>query len=192
MVGVGVLGGEVVRGLGMAGVDEVLLLDPDGIEAKNAALSPWFAGQAGRKKVEVVAEAARRAWPGTRWIPQCAEIADVGFGLLSGADLLFGCVDNELARLEMAYIGTKLNLPVCDGGLDRKRGAVSWFPGTEAACYGCRLTAARRRELLIAWDSPAYPCWLPDDTPGRTTTAAVAASVGAAQVEIGLRANPPG
>ena len=192
VVGTGALGGEVVRRLGTAGVGEVLLVDPDVVEEKNVRMSPWFQAQAGRSKVEVVAEAARRAWPDTRWSTLDLEIADAGFGRLEKAEVLFGCVDSELARLEMAYIGTKLDLPVCDGGLGPGRGGVSWFPGREAACYGCRLTAARRRELLTTWDSPVYPCWPPGETPERASTAAVAACVAAAQVEIGLRAAPPG
>lgn len=189
VVGAGALGNEVVRVLGMAGVEQVVLVDPDVVEEKNLALAAWFRGQVGRKKVDVVAEAARSLFPGTEWAPVDREIADVGFGVVAEADVLFGCVDNELARLEMAYIGTKLDLPVCDGGLgppEQRHGRVSCFPGRAGACYGCRLTADKRRELLTTWDSPAHPCTTEVESPERSSTPAMAALVGALEVEIGL------
>lgn len=190
------MGNAVVENLGRAGIERIVVADPEVVEPKNLECSPLFrdvAGTVGRSKAVVVAEAMATRFPKTRLLALDREIADLGFADIAEAGILFGCVDSELARLEIAYIAAKLDLPVCDGGLgspDAVRGRVSWYPGREAACYGCGLTASKRRELLTTWDSPVHPCAGPTDPPPRTATPEVAAVVGALQVETALR--PPG
>jgi molybdopterin/thiamine biosynthesis adenylyltransferase len=196
VAGAGALGNAVVQALGLLAVPKVVIVDPDRIEERNLTTSILFRVQEslGRNKAVVLAEVAARLFPHTEFRALDREIADVGFGVLADADLLFGCLDNELARLEMAYIATKLDLPVCDGGLgapDHWHGRVTWFPGRAGPCFGCRLTASKRRELLALWDSPPYPCWgAPEQPPVRPSTPTMAAMVGALQVEIALRALP--
>jgi molybdopterin/thiamine biosynthesis adenylyltransferase len=192
VVGVGALGNAVVQNLGLIGVRKVVVVDPDVVEERNLESSVLLRGEGavGRNKALVMAEVAGRVFPETEWVALDREIADVGFGVVAQAEVVFGCVDNELARLEMAYIGTKLDRPVCDGGLgapDHWHGRVSWFPGRGAACYGCGLTAEKRRELLTTWDSPVHACWTAEDAPVRLSTPTMAALVGAMQVDLGLR-----
>lgn len=192
VVGVGALGNPVVQNLGLIGVGRVVVVDPDVVEERNLDRSVLLRspGVVGRNKAVATVEAARRVFPDTEWVAVDREIADLGFRVLAAADVVLGCVDNELARLEMAYIGTKLDVPVCDGGLgapDSWHGRVSYFPGREGPCYGCRLTAEKRRELLTTWDCPVRPCWEALETPVRPSTATMVAMVGAMQVDLGLR-----
>ncbi len=187
IAGAGALGNELFRQLGLLGAGEVLLIDPDLVEASNLAKCAFFRspGAAGRPKVEVLAEQGAALFPETRWIPIAREIADVGWGRLRGCDLLFGGVDRDSARLEMARISTRLGLPVCDGGMitsGAAAGRVSWFPGREGACFCCRLTARRRREYLETWSSAAHPCHVPQERGGWSATPAVAAVTAALQV----------
>jgi len=168
------------------------VVDPDVVEERNLEMSVLLRqeGAVGRNKALVIAETASRVFPETEWVAMDREIADVGFRVVSQADVMFGCVDSELARLEIAYIGTKLDTPVCDGGLgapDQWHGRVSWFPGRGDACYGCGLTADKRRELLTTWDSPVHACWTAEEALIRPSTPTMAALVGAMQVDLGLR-----
>lgn len=190
VIGLGALGNELVRQLGLLGVGEVLLVDPDRVEEGNLAKCAFFrvAGAVGRPKAEVLAEAGRQWFPETRWIALVAEIADVGWGRLAGRQVLFAGVDRESARLEIARISTRLNIPVCDGGLDTggAGGRVSWYPGREGACHGCRLTAARRREWLQSWSSAAHPCRVPQEPGGWTATPQLAAVTAALQAHFAV------
>ncbi len=187
IAGLGALGNELFRQLGLLGVEEALLVDPDVVEASNLAKCAFFRapGAVGRAKAEVLAEAGRAWFPATRWEPLAAELADAGWQRLQRCDVLFCGLDRDSARLEAARISTRLGLPVCDGGMNTTgaaSGRVSWFPGREAACFGCRLTARRRRELLQTWSSAARPCHAPEEPGGWTATPQLAAATAALQV----------
>jgi len=129
-------------------------------------------------------------FPGTRWEYHNREIADVGFGELAGADLILTCVDSDLARTEAAWIALRMNIPMADaglGGADDWRGRVSFFAGRSSACFCCKLSPRRRRELLALSISAGHSCWATDEiaTP-RPSTPTMAAIIGALQVDFGL------
>lgn len=187
IAGLGALGNELFRQLGLLGVEEVLLIDPDAVEPSNLHKCAFFRapGAVGRHKAEVLAETGAAWFPATRWMPLAAEIADVGWRRLQGLDVLFCGLDRDSARLEAARISTRLNLPVCDGGMSTSgaaSGRVTWFPGRGAACFCCRLTAQRRRELLQSWSSTAHPCRVPEEPGGWSATPMLAAVTAAMQV----------
>ena len=188
VVGGGALGNAVVWNLGMRGVRRVLCVDPDHVEEGNLGLARLFdRGMIGQAKASSVVAAAVARFPGTVWRAFDGEIADLGWGRMENADLILCCVDRDSARLEVARIGTRLGIPVCDGGLG-VAGRVSYFPSTaDQACFGCRLTAARRRELLSTWRSQAFPCLEPATGTSRVTSAEQVAATGALQVEAGLK-----
>jgi adenylyltransferase/sulfurtransferase len=189
VIGLGAVGNEVVKTLGLLGPASVLCADPDVVEASNLTRSVFYdVISVGQPKAVALVRAARTRFLGTRWEEFAGEVADLGWGRLADLDLMFGCVDRDSARLEMARIGTRLGLPVCDGGLGVSRGRVSYFPGRVAACFGCRLSAPRRRELLREWRSDAYPCGTAMPEGGRPSTPTMAAITGALAVELGLRA----
>ena len=195
VVGAGALGNEVVKTLGLLGVGRIAIVDPDVVEASNLTRSVLFRTPEalGRNKAIALTEAAERLFPDTSMIGIGREIADLGFQEINSADIVFSCLDSDLARLETAYISTKLDLPVVDAGLGMENyshGRTNYFPGRRAACFGCRLTAQRRRELLTLWDSAARPCGVNTaeaEGGGYPSTPTMAAVVGAMQVELGLR-----
>ncbi len=189
------MGNEVARILGLLGTSKVTVVDPDVVEATNLPRSIFFWGEKaiGRSKASCLADAAAGIFPETCWAAVPCEIADVGFQRLQDAALLFSCVDSDLARLEIAYISQKLQMPTADGGLGRQNyshGRVTYFPGApNQACYGCMLSPRRRRELLELWQATLHPCSLPDDDLENEliSTPTMAGVVGGIQVEVGLR-----
>jgi adenylyltransferase/sulfurtransferase len=191
VVGVGALGNEAAKCLGLAGTGEVLLIDPDTVEASNLTRSVLFRDgvDAGENKAVAAARVAGRWFGETRWRAMECEVADVGWAELRECDLMIGAVDRDSARLEMARIGTRLGVPVCDGGMKTGGWGVraSWFPGGEGACFGCRLRGDVRREMLRTWSSAAYPCAGGEGGGGRASTPAQASVAGALVVELGLR-----
>ncbi len=189
MVGIGALGSEVVKTLGLLGPARVLVVDPDTVEPSNLSRSIFYdATMFGQPKTECLLRVIRQRFPDTEWDAFRGEVADIGWGRLTAMDLIFGCVDRDSARLEMARISTGLGIPVCDGGLGISRGRVSYFPGASGACFGCRLSASRRRELLSEWRSDAYPCLMTAPESSRASTPATGAITAGLQVELGLRA----
>jgi len=194
VIGAGALGNEIARVLGLLGAGSVHVVDPDIVEATNLPRSVFFCARnsIGQNKACALVEAARAMFPGTDWQATGREIADVGFGSLARAGLLFSCVDSDLARLEIAYASTKLGLPVADGGLGRQNyshGRVTYFPARpDQACYGCMLSPSRRRELLELWQSTVRPCQAGDGAADDlVSTPTMAGIVACIQVEFGLR-----
>jgi hypothetical protein len=123
-----------------------------------------------------------------------AEIGDIGLGLIRAADVVFSCVDNELARLETSWACTRAGRPCVDGGLGNlnpSSGAVALYPSGGGPCYACRKGSERRRQLLWSVQGREDPCWLhereADAADVVTTTPVMASIVGALQVEVGLR-----
>ena len=192
VVGAGALGNEVVKALGLLSIRRVIVVDPDVVEPANLTTSVFFRrpGAEGLSKAKVLAEAAGSLFPETEFLPICEEVADVNPAILADCSLIFSCVDSDLARLEIAYISTRLNIPVSEGGLGGHRysqGRVTWFPGRAGACYGCKLPAARRRELLTLWQANPFPCRIPAENVNVPSTPTMAAIIGSMQVEIGIR-----
>lgn len=192
VVGAGALGNEVVRILGLLGFGKTTIVDPDRVESHNLTRSFFLRGHVGRNKAAALTDAASAVFPDTMFNALETEIADVGFEALRDVDVVFSCVDSDLARLELAYISTRLELFVCDGGLavdDLSGGRVSCFPGHLAACYGCLLTEARRAELLVQSQSPVASCGISNDLDGLSvaSTPMMSSIIAALQVETALR-----
>jgi adenylyltransferase/sulfurtransferase len=146
----------------------------------------------GRNKAWSLASAAATLFPATKWIARETEIADIGYKTLAGADLVFSCVDSDLARLEIAYVTKQVGVMVADAGLgrdDHSYGRVSVFPAAvRSACYGCFLGPRKRRELLETWHSTLRSCTDPPaDGPSSASTPTMGALSASLQVEVGLR-----
>ena len=192
MVGAGALGNEVIKALGLLGVRHILVIDPDVVEPGNLNRSIFFRQKnfTGTNKAQAMMEAAGPLFPDTCFHAVNSEIADTSTSLLTEAEMIFSCVDSDLARLEIAYLSTKFDIPVAEGGLGGhlgSRGRSTWFPGRRAACYGCKLPARRRRELLTHWQAQPHPCRIPPGEISVPSTPTMAAIIGSMQVELGLK-----
>ena len=192
VVGAGALGNQVIQTLASLGVSEITVVDPDRVAAVNRAHSILFRiiPCLGMNKTEAIAAAAALVYPDTQVRAIAQPIADTGLAILARTNLLFSCVDSDLARLEISYLCTKLNLAWCDGGLganNYSHGRVTWFGARNSACFSCMLPAQRRRELLTTWEPVVGHCTVPFDTPGLPSAPTTSAVVAALQVDIGLR-----
>lgn len=201
VAGAGALGNEVIKNLTLMGVGRVLIVDRDRVEPSNLTRSVLFCTPDIERhlaratwKVELAAQRVGEMNPDVQATPYAREIADVGLGIVRQADVVFSCLDNEMARLELSWMCTRVNRPLIDGGLsnvDPSSGMVSLFPGAEGPCYACRKSAERRRELLWALQGREDPCWAKEQSLADrglvATTPLMASVVGACQVELGLR-----
>ena len=201
VVGAGALGNEVVKNLALIGVERLLVVDRDHVEASNLTRSILFCTPDIQHHIErrtpksvFVAQRVREINPDVAAVAFVGEIADVGYGVLRRADVVFSCLDNEMARLELSWGCARLRKPLVDGGLgliNYSSGQVSVFPATDGPCYACRKGAERRRRLLQDLQGHEDPCWRKEDTieaaQGVATTSLMASVVGAFQVELAIR-----
>ncbi len=200
-VGAGALGNEVLKNLALLGAGNITILDRDRIEASNLTRSVLFCTPDidrhiadGAFKATVAAERVREINPDVNVHSHVGEIADLGSGRVRQADLVFCCLDNEMARLELSWVCTRLDRPLVDGGLgliNSSSGMVSLFPGANGPCYACRRGAERRRTLLIDLQGREDPCGVKErllrEADVVPTTPMMASIVAAFQVEVGLR-----
>jgi len=191
VVGGGALGNEVLKNLGLLGARQVVVVDPDKVEISNISRSVFFrASDCGRPKAATLCVSLTSAFPGTQWRSCDSEIADVGYGELDSASVVFTCVDSDLARVEAAWLAMCLDIPMVDAGLggpDSWQGRVSVFPGRQSACFGCKLSPRRRRDLLSLALSTSHSCWQNGEATRSSSTPTMASLIGALQVEFGLQ-----
>lgn len=201
VVGAGALGNEVIKNLALLGVGRMSVLDRDRIEASNLTRSVLFCTpgierhiQRGTPKAELAVARAVEINPDVQATAYVQEVADLGSGVIRQADLVFSCLDNEMARLELGWVCTRLNKPLVDGGLgmfNPSSGLVSIFPGDQGPCYACRKGAPRRRALLQDLQGREDSCGVKErhlrEQGIVATTPTLASIVAAFQVELGIR-----
>lgn len=202
VVGAGALGNEVLKCLALMGAGELVIVDRDRIERSNLTRSVLYCSPdieadiaAGTPKADYAARRVAEINPDVRARPVVGEIADVGLGVLRRVDVVFGCLDNEMARVELGWACLRANRLLVDGGLGNlnpSSGMVLVFPGQDGPCPLCRKTADRRRALLWELQGREDPCWMKERGQNEAgivpTTPVMASMVGALQVELGVRA----
>lgn len=195
VAGIGALGSEIVKNLGLLGCESVLLADADIIEEKNIARSLLMRDAVpGVNKVTYAVDRLKDWFPQTQWLGAPIEIVDVEAENFLNADVIFSCVDTDLGRTEIAVLAARYKLPVCDaglGGTSTRVGRVSWFPADDSeACFSCLLTGRRRAEIFSMWESDVHACWA-DNTEEMqtwTSTPAMASIVAGVQIETAISA----
>ena len=150
VVGCGALGNEVLKNLVLLGARHLVVVDFDRVENDNLSRSVLFTkddAEAGRYKVEAVAERLRQMAPETEVTPICGDIAyDVGLGLIRRMNVLIGCVDNRWARYCINRHAMRAGIPWVDGGIDTLEGTARVFkPGEN--CYACSLGPEGLRDM---------------------------------------------
>jgi adenylyltransferase/sulfurtransferase len=189
VVGCGALGNEVLKNLVLLGVEHIVVVDFDVVEAGNLSRSILFSksdSDQHRLKVEVVAERLRAINPAVEIVTVCGDIAyDVGLGLLRRQDVVIGCVDSRWARYCINRLCMRAGIPWVDGGIGELEGTSRVFvPGKN--CYACNLGPKGLEEL-----AKRMPCAgvirRHEEIGEMPTTSIVASVIGAVQVQEALK-----
>lgn len=189
VVGCGALGNEVLKNLVLLGVEHIVVVDFDVVEAGNLSRSILFSKSDSaqhRLKVEVVAERLRAINPAVEIVTVCGDIAyDVGLGLLRRQDVVIGCVDSRWARYCINRLCMRVGIPWVDGGIGELEGTSRVFvPGKN--CYACNLGPKGLEEL-----AKRMPCAgvirRHEEIGEMPTTSIVASVIGAVQVQEALK-----
>lgn len=150
VVGAGALGNEVLKNLALLGVGKILVIDMDNIEDHNLTRSVLFrAEDIGKNKAIVAAAAIRKMNPDVNILPFVGKVQDVfGLGIYTICDLVFGCLDNIQARMDVNRYCFQSQTPFIDAGLRHLDGDVKVFAAPYEVCLDCTLTQRLRDE---AW-----------------------------------------
>jgi hypothetical protein len=118
IVGLGGTGSMVLQMLARLGVRKYVLCDPDLVEEPNLNRIPYaFAGDVGRKKTRVASGYLKKLGQDleVRTINERVQDAPAGLGR---CDVLFGCVDNDGARLALNGAALRYFIPYIDTGAE--------------------------------------------------------------------------
>lgn len=149
VVGAGGTGSAVAEQLVRLGVRKLLLVDADHLSDSNVTrVYGSTPADVGRRKVEVLRDHLLRIVPDL----QCDVLSSMGTlestaRALSGADIIFGCTDDNAGRLVLSRLSTYFLLPVIDVGVllsSDQSGTLSGIDGRittltpGSACLVCR------------------------------------------------------
>ncbi len=189
VVGCGALGNEVLKNLVLFGVEHIVAVDFDTVEASNLTRSVFFShedAQAHKYKVDAVAEHLRQINPRASILTIKGDIAhQVGLGLIQKMDVAICCVDNRYARYCLNRLCMRAGIPWVDGGIDSLEGTVRVFaPGKN--CYACNLGPEGLKEL--ARRMPCTTIIHKNEEAGRVpTTPVIASIIGAMEVQEAMK-----
>lgn len=181
VVGCGALGNEVLKNLALFGVEHLVIVDFDTVEASNLSRSVFFnaADAEGRRpKVEVLAERLKAINSQVDILTIQGDIAhEVGVGLIATMDVVIGCVDNRYARYCLNHLCMRAGVAWVDGGIDALEGTCRVFvPGRN--CYACNLGPEGLKDLKRRM--PCSSVIQKNEEAGRVPTTPVIASIIAA------------
>lgn len=184
VAGVGSVGMQIVEALARTGIGHLTLIDFDIVKIKNLdrLLHATRAdADRGRKKIDLAAEAARRAATHPHFRTTLIDgsvVEPEGFAAAADCDVMFACVDRPWGRQVLNHLAYTHLVPVIDGGISvdarggRLRGA-EWRAHVAApgrACLACLrqydpADVATERDGLL--DDPTYIKGMPADHPAR-------------------------
>src|SRR6266566_2749818 len=165
IVGLGGTGSHVAQQLAYLGVRDLVLIDPDVVERSNLnRLIGAKSADIGRPKVQVVGRVLERiaGKKELRVSPLQCDVRDSrAFDVVASSDLVFGCVDNDGARLVLNELSRALVLPYIDSscGIQAKGGSLEEAGGRVAIvqpdgpCLDC-MTEIDRAEANYFLSSP--------------------------------------
>lgn len=135
IVGTGGTGSHVLTQLAHLGVRNLLLIDPDHVEASNLPrLIGATPADVGSLKADVLANAARAISPQADIQVIGASVLDVDPGLLADANVIFCCTDGHGSRALLTEIAQQFCITVIDLGVE-----IVPSPGGARAGGGVRI-----------------------------------------------------
>ena len=185
VVGTGALGNEVLKNLALFGVGNIFIVDFDTIEYSNLTRSILFResdADKGLFKAEVATNRIKEINPTINVQYIIGKLAtDVGLALYRSMDVIVGCLDGNLARLQLNHICMRAGKPWVDGGIFNLSGTAKVFkPGVN--CFECELPEKAKKAIFNTFPCGGYA--RKNEESGRVpTTPVIASIIGAVQAQ---------
>jgi molybdopterin-synthase adenylyltransferase len=144
VIGVGAVGNEVLKNLTLLGVGTIHIFDLDKIEVHNLTRSVLFReSDIGRTKVDAASERARELDPNVTIVSHHGDFwNEITASSISVFDVIFCCVDNFEARININKLCYLRSVDLVVAGIDSKFISVEKFPFNrtpKAPCFECSL-----------------------------------------------------
>lgn len=189
VVGAGALGNEVLKNLALFGVGNIYVVDFDTIEYTNLTRSILFREDDADKGYYKADIAARRIRKINRNINVHAIVgrldSDVGLGLYKSMDVVIGCLDSRIARLQLNRQCIRAEVPWVDGSIENLDGLVRVYK-KGINCYECELPDSTK-ETIFQQMSCADVAHRNTNAGRIPTTPVIASIIGAVQVQEAMK-----
>ena len=137
------MGNEILKNIALLGIGRTMIVDLDIIEESNLTRSVLFRlSDTGQEKAAVAARSAMQINPDITVEGRSGDINyDIGLGVFSEMDIVFGALDNREARVTINAACYKLGIPFVDGAIEVTNGMVRVFTAAEdQPCYECTMS----------------------------------------------------
>ncbi len=187
VVGAGALGNEVIKNLALLGIGHITIVDMDRIENHNLTRTILFHPKdIHRYKAEVAAERVQyiNTDVQVQYFTQPIQEA-FGLGFYKNIDIVFGCLDNIQARLDLNRYCLQTQTFYIDAGLRLLDGDVKVFAPPYEVCLDCTLNQALR---IAAWER--FSCLklrTEQETPTLPTSPTISSIMAGFQVQIAIK-----
>lgn len=189
VVGAGALGNEVLKNLALFGVGNIFIVDFDTIEYSNLTRSILFResdADKGLYKAEVAAKRIKSINKNINVQYIVGNLnSDVGLGVYKQMNVVVGCLDSRLARLQLNRQCMRAGVPWVDGGIEDLNGVVKVFKRGEN-CYECGLSDTAKHNLFQKM-SCAGVAKRNEDAGRIPTTPVIASIIGAIQTQEAMK-----
>ena len=189
VVGAGALGNEVLKNLALFGVGNIYIVDFDTIEYSNLTRSILFResdADKGLYKAEVAAKRIKEINKNINVQYIVGNLnSDVGLGVYKQMDVVIGCLDSRLARLQLNRQCMRAGVPWVDGGIEDLNGVVKVFK-RGVNCYECGLSDTAKHNLFQKM-SCAGVAKRNEDAGRIPTTPVIASIIGAVQTQEAMK-----
>jgi len=148
VVGAGALGNEVAKNLALSGFGRMSVVDSDHVVGSNLNRCVFFTeedARVRRNKAEAVVASVKALAPASKPEAICARIETLPESFISSHDIVFGCLDNVLARLHVNSHAYALCVPYIDGGMEGMVGRVTVVKPPDGACLQCGMNKSHAK-----------------------------------------------
>lgn len=181
VVGAGALGNEVGKNLVLSGFKNISIVDMDKIVKSNLSRCALFRledAEEGKLKAEVLARELKKLDKTVTVSWYSKPIQELPEDFIKHFDIIFGCLDNIMARLYINSHAYYYGIPLIDGGTLGTSGKVQVVIPPKTACIECGMNKTHFKNLEQIFscsgreDVTIYSPKLPAEI---TTTAVIAA-----------------
>ncbi|MGB9635722.1 MAG: ThiF family adenylyltransferase [Thermoplasmata archaeon] len=181
IVGAGALGNEVGKNLVLSGFKNITIVDMDKIVKSNLSRCALFRiedAEQGLLKAEVLARELKNLDKSIKVSWYSKPIQELPDDFLKQFDIIFGCLDNIMARLYINSHAYYYGIPLVDGGTLGTSGKVQVVIPPRTSCIECGMNKTHFKNLEQVFscsgreDVTIYSPKLPAEI---TTTAVIAA-----------------
>nr|VFK45980.1 MAG: adenylyltransferase and sulfurtransferase [Candidatus Kentron sp. TC] len=183
VVGAGAIGNEVLKNLMLLGFGKVAIVDFDTISASNLSRTVLFRmADVGKRKAEVARECALELAVNDNasiLAIHADAVWSLGRQFYRQFDIVLGCLDNIECRRAVGNYCRLADRPFIDAGIMELRTRLNVYPGGNAACFECGLSASDRERSQEHYSCDKYKNLA--FTAGKVATTQVASAFVAAQ-----------